>query len=134
LRVFDVFFKVLQKTEMVALLFERELFSLWKLLFARFSKLPKCVLVSDTATGQLLSATVQGPNGTLSSAALAQFASISSIPQSLLSMFTTPSLYHVDPFMGGGTQGIYYGELAISPPSPVRSRGGRTSRLRRTSH
>ena len=73
----------------------------------------------DTATGQLLSTTVQGPNGTLSSAALAQLASISSIPQSLLSMFTTPSLYHVDPFMGGGTQGIYYGELAISPPSPV---------------
>jgi hypothetical protein len=70
----------------------------------------------NSATNQLLSATIQGPNGTPSSAILAQFASISGIPQSLLSMFTTPSQYLIVPDVGGGTEGFYSVSLGIRPP------------------
>jgi hypothetical protein len=74
----------------------------------------------DPATNQIVSATIDGPNGTLSASALAQFASISGIPESQLAMMTTPSQYSIMPMMGGGIQGIYYGVLEIAPlSSPV---------------
>jgi hypothetical protein len=52
---------------------------------------------------------------------LAQFASISRIPQSLLVTLTTPGQYDVMPWMGRGTEGIYYGTLSITPLSPGAS-------------
>jgi hypothetical protein len=66
-----------------------------------------------------VSATVQGPNGTLDAAALAQFASIGNIPQSLLAPLTTPGQYQVDGDMGGGVDGDYYESLWIRPTSAV---------------
>lgn len=72
----------------------------------------------DPTTNQVVSATIQGPNGMLSSAALAQFSSIGSIPQPLLAMLTKPSQYSIQPGMGGGVGGVYYATLWIAPPSP----------------
>ena len=72
----------------------------------------------DPTTNQVVSATIQGPNGMLSAAALGQFASISGIPQSLLALLTTPGQYQILPNMGGGVQGVYYGMMWIPPLSP----------------
>jgi hypothetical protein len=71
----------------------------------------------DPATNQVISATVQGPNGTLDAAALAQFASIGNIPQSLLAPLATPGQYQVDGDMLGGVAGIYDESLWIRPTS-----------------
>ncbi len=72
----------------------------------------------DPATNQVVSATIQGPNGMLSAVALAQFSSISGIPQSLLALLTTPGQYQILPDMGGGVEGVYYGILWVPPLSP----------------
>ena len=73
----------------------------------------------DPASNQVVSATTQGPDGMLSAAALAQFASISGIPQSLLAMLTMPGQYHIMPDLGGGTNGVYSGDMWITPVSSV---------------
>jgi hypothetical protein len=73
----------------------------------------------DPATHQVVSATTYGPNGVLGADVLAQFAAISSIPQPLLAMLTTPSQYNVIPDMGGGIMGDYYEQMVINPLSTV---------------
>jgi hypothetical protein len=74
---------------------------------------------NDPATNQVVSVTTQAPNGMLSAAALAQFASIGSIPQPLLATLTTPGRYRFMPTMGGGVNGIYSELLWITPLSQV---------------
>jgi hypothetical protein len=73
----------------------------------------------NPATNLVVSATTQGPNGMLSAVALAQFASISGLPQSLLATLTTPGQYQIMPNMGDGIEGDYYGSMSITSLSPV---------------
>ena len=72
----------------------------------------------DPTTKQVVSATIQGPNGMLSSAALARFSSIGSIPQPLFALLAKPGEYSIQPSMGGGVEGLYYATMWIAPPSP----------------